>query len=145
MIRRATALDISSIIALLIEMHNNTEIPVAKINSEKLVNRISHAVHRGVVFVAIESNMIKGSIGGVVSSDWWSNEEHLGDLWYYVTPSARKSTIAHDLVKSFMNHAKENMLPVKLGHVYSGDKERKDEFFKRLGLVKAGSLFLEVA
>ena len=35
-------------------------------------------------------------------------------------------------------------LKIKLGHVFSGDIERKDKFFERLGLTKAGSLFVEI-
>jgi hypothetical protein len=30
-----------------------------------------------------------------------------------------------------------------LGHVYSGDIDRKDNFYERLGLCKVGSLFTE--
>ncbi len=33
---------------------------------------------------------------------------------------------------------------VKLVRYYSGDIERKDKFFDRLGFVKAGSLYTEV-
>ena len=47
------------------------------------------------------------------------------------------------LVKNFIKLAKEAKLTVRLGHVFSGDVERKDKFFERLGLIKAGSVYVE--
>ena len=142
-VRRAGPLDISAIIALLMEMHKNTEIPVSPISSEKLVAKISEAIHRGIVFVAIdEKNKISGSIGGTIGTDWWSEERHLSDMWFYVSEASRKTRVAYELVKNFISVAKEAKVPVRLGHVYSGDMDRKDNFFERLGLVKAGSLFV---
>jgi N-acetylglutamate synthase-like GNAT family acetyltransferase len=145
-IRRAGVLDISAIIALLIEMHNGTDVPASKIHSEKMVNKITETIHRGIGFVSLnDKNVIEGSIGGLVASDWWSDEKYLGDLWFYVTPEARKSNAAFELVRNFKRIGKEAKIPVRLGHVFSKDLERKDKFFERLGLQKAGSVFLEVA
>ena len=145
-IRRAGVLDISAIIALLIEMHNGTDVPASKIHSEKMVNKITETIHRGIGFVSLnDNNVIEGSIGGLVASDWWSDEKYLGDLWFYVTPEARKSNAAFELVRNFKRVGKEAGVPVRLGHVFSKDLERKDKFFERLGLQKAGSVFLEVA
>jgi hypothetical protein len=42
-----------------------------------------------------------------------------------------------------MKIGKDANVKVKLGHVYSGDGERKDKFYERLGLVKVGSLYTE--
>ena len=81
----------------------------------------------------------------MVASDWWSEEKHLGDLWFYVTPEARKSNAAFELVREFKKVGQKADIPVRLGHVFSKDLERKDKFFQRLGLQKAGSVFLEVA
>jgi N-acetylglutamate synthase-like GNAT family acetyltransferase len=143
-IRRATPLDISAILALLGEMHQNTEVPTSPINSERLVNKVSEAIHRGIVFVAMDDeNLIRASIGGIAGSDWWSDQRHLGDLWFYVTPASRKSDAAYKLIKSFITAGKEAKIPVRLGHIFSGDLERKDKFFARLGMTKAGSVFVE--
>jgi hypothetical protein len=85
--RRANLFDVSALTAMLIEMHNNAEVELTKVNTEKLVNKINEALHRGVVLVALKDNKIVGSIGGLVVSDWWSDEKHLSDLWFYVSPS----------------------------------------------------------
>ena len=141
--RRANLFDVSAITAMLVEMHNNAEIKLTKLNTEKLVNKINEALHKGIIFVVHDKNNIVGSMGGVIVSDWWSDETHLSDLWFYVSPTSRKSNAAMLLVKNFIKLSKEAKLTVRLGHVFSGDVERKDKFFERLGLIKAGSVYVE--
>jgi len=128
---------------MLIEMHNGAEIKLTSVNTEKLVNKINEALHQGVILIAQKDDKVVGSIGGVIVSDWWSDEKHLSDLWFYVSPSCRKSKAAVLLSKGFIKIAKEAKLPVRLGHVFSGDVDRKDKFFERLGMNKAGSLYVE--
>jgi|TARA_R110000782_G_scaffold5657_2_gene19558 hypothetical protein len=141
--RRANLFDVSAITAMLIEMHNGAEIKLTSVNTEKLVNKINEALHQGVILIAQKDDKVVGSIGGMIVSDWWSDEKHLSDLWFYVSPSCRKSKAALLLSKGFIKIAKEAKLPVRLGHVFSGDVDRKDKFFERLGMNKAGSLYVE--
>jgi hypothetical protein len=143
-IRRATPMDVSALYILLDKMHKETVMSVAPINPEKLIGAINTAIHRGVVLLAEVKNKIVGSIGGLASSEWWSDQMHLSDMWFYVLPDSRNSSAAIKLVKSFIKIGNEASMKIKLGHVYSGDFERKDKFFGRLGLVKAGSLYTEV-
>ena len=142
-IRRAEQTDVSELYNMLTDMHSQTVMPVSPMKKDKVMNMIILAITRGVVYVATEKNKILGSIGGMSTSDWWSTDEYLGDLWFYVFPEHRKSNIAIKLVKTFINYGKEVKLKIKLGSVYSGDLRRKDNFFNRLGFVKAGSLYLE--
>ena len=144
MIRKATVLDISSIIYMLDTMHKETEINVSTINSFKLVNKVNEILHTGIVLVAIENNKLLGSIGGTISTDWWSEEKHLSDLWFYVYKEARKSNIEKNLIVDFLKIGKEAKMKIRLGHIFSGDVDRKDKFYERLGLVKAGSTYVEV-
>ena len=142
-IRRAEQTDVSELYDMLTDMHSQTVLPVSPMKKDKVMNMIILAITRGVVYVATEKNKILGSIGGMSTSDWWSTDEYLGDLWFYVFPEHRKSNIAIKLVKTCINYGKEVKLKIKLGSVYSGDLRRKDNFFNRLGFVKAGSLYLE--
>ena len=142
-IRRAEQTDVSELYDMLTDMHSQTVLPVSPMKKDKVMNMIILAITRGVVYVATEKNKILGSIGGMSTSDWWSADEYLADLWFYVFPEHRKSNIAIKLVKTFINYGKEVKLKIKLGSVYSGDLRRKDNFFNRLGFVKAGSLYLE--
>jgi hypothetical protein len=111
----------------------------------KVLHMIKHMVDKGIVLVAEKEGKIIGSQAGNLSSDWWSEEKFLSDVWFFVHPNNRKSRAAIKLVKCFIKIGKELKVKVKLGHVYSGDMDRKDNFFNRLGFVKAGSLFTEVS
>ena len=144
MIRKANVLDISGLIYMLNTMHKETELNVPTINSFKLVNKVNEVLHSGIILVAVEENKLLGSIGGMVSTDWWGDEKHLSDLWYYVYPDQRKSDVAKNLITDFIKIGKEAKMKIRLGHIFSGDLERKDKFYERLGLVKAGSTYVEV-
>tara|TARA_R110000851_G_scaffold192660_1_gene343404 strand:- start:792 stop:1235 length:444 start_codon:yes stop_codon:yes gene_type:complete len=145
-IRWASPFDISSIAALIVVMHKEAEFELATMNSEKLMSQINELVHRGIVLVAVEDGRVVGTIGGRQGLDWWSDEKYFGDLWFYVLKEARSSRTAISLVKRFVKEIK-NLSPdikIRLGHVFSGDCDRKDKFFERLGFKKAGSVFMEV-
>ncbi len=143
-IRRASPFDITAILGMLLEMHQGTELETPKINSEKMVAKVNEVIHRGVVFVALdEKNNLIGSVGGMVGQDWWSEEKFLADNWFYVSPDHRKTPAALNLIKNFIKSANDAKLPVRLGHIFSGDLERKDKFFEKLGMTKAGSVFVE--
>jgi len=142
-VRRAFATDISALYAMLREMHSNTELEVSPIDDYKLLNKINEVVHKGLVLVSYEGNEITGSIAGIRISDWWSSEPILSDIWFYVSPLHRKSRSALMLIKAFIKIAKDAKVKIRLGHIYSGDIERKDKFYEKLGLVKAGSTYVE--
>ncbi len=143
MIRRANVLDTSALIFMLNQMHKETEVEVPKINTHKLINKINDLLHRGLVLVAVKDNKIVGSIAGMEVTDWWSDEKYISDTWFYVYPNERKSNFAKNLCIDFIKIAKEAKLKVRLGHIFSGDLERKDNFYSKLGLVKIGSTYME--
>ncbi len=143
MIRKATALDISALVLMLDTMHKETEIDVPKINMVKLVDKINQLIHTGLVLVSVKDNKIQGSIAGLISQDWWSDEKYIADAWYYVFKDQRKTDVAKKLLQDYIKISKDAKLKIRLGHIFSGDLERKDNLFKRLGFVKAGSIFVE--
>jgi hypothetical protein len=143
MIRRANVLDISAIIFMLNSMHKETIVDVPKIHTHKLVNKVNELLHTGIVLVEVNNNKIVGSIAGMKVTDWWSDESYIADAWFYVFPEERKSSIAKNLCKDFIKIAKEAKLKVRLGHIFSGDIDRKDKFYEKLDLVKVGSTYME--
>ena len=143
MIRQATVADISALAIMLDTMHKETEIKVPKINTLKLINKINELVHSGLVLVSIKDNKIQGSIAGQMCADWWSEEKYIGDAWFYVFKNERKTDVAKKLIQAYIKTAKDAKIKIRLGHIFSGDLERKDNFFKRLGFIKAGSTFVE--
>ena len=143
MMRLATVEDLSELYIMLHVMHSETVSNTSPICSEKLTNALSNALHRGVVIIAEVDGKIAGAIGGMETSDWWSEEKYLADLFYFVYKEHRKSRIAVNLIKNFMEVGRDAEIKVKLGHVYGFDKDRKDNFYERLGLSKVGSLYME--
>ena len=143
MIRKATVLDISALILMLDTMHKETEVELPKINIVKLVDKVNQLIHTGLVLVSIKDNKIQGSIGGLISQDWWSDEKFIADAWFYVFKDQRKSDVAKSLLADYIKKAKDAKLKIRLGHIFSGDLERKDKLFTRMGFIKAGSVFVE--
>ena len=84
MIRLATVEDLSGIYMMLNVMHSETINSTSSIDSEKLTSAISNALHRGVVLVFDVDGKIAGSIAGLETSDWWSSEKYLADMWFFV-------------------------------------------------------------
>ena len=100
-------------------MHSGTVDGTSPVDSEKLTAAINNTLHKGIVIVFEVDGKIAGSIAGLETSDWWSNDKYLADMWFFVYKEHRKSNIAVKLVKSFMQVAKKSKFKVKLGHVYS--------------------------
>lgn len=143
MIRVGTVEDLSELYVMLHVMHSETANKVSPIDSEKLTAAINNVIHSGVVLIYEIDGKIAGSIALLESSDWWSNEKFVGDLWFFVYKEHRTSKAAITLAKNAMKVTKGLNVKIKMGHVYTGDHQRKDKFFKRLGLNKVGSLYTE--
>ena len=142
--RRANVLDISGIIWLLSKMHEEGGKELSTANWTKVSYAILQSISSGVVWLAEKDSEIVGSIGGYATSDWYSDDKYLGDLWCYVEPNSRNSSAAKDLISKFRNDAKEANLFVKLGPVFNGkDTERKENFYSKLGLKRLGAVYSE--
>ena len=135
-IRKATIFDFSPICGLLHRMHKEVDFCISEISPAKFSSVILHAINQGTVVVAIKDGHLIGSIGGGYASEWWSEEIILGDVWFYVEPESRSTKAAKELIKEFMELG--DGMKIKLGHMYGADQERKNNFYERLGLRKAG-------
>ena len=71
-----------------------------------------------------------------------NNTIHSGVVLVAVDEGRRAAIL---LIKKFVSEIRSGFPghKIRLGHVFSGDIARKDKFFERLGLTKAGSLFME--
>ena len=140
-IRRASIFDCSQIYAMLCKMHEEAEFELGAIDSKKLSEAVASIMNNGVVFLAVEDGQAIGSIGGTYTSEWWSEEIIFGDLWFYVYKDKRSTAAGIGLIKKFIEAGKG--MKIKLGHIYNGDLDRKDKFYERLGLQKAGSTYVK--
>lgn len=142
-LRIATPSDATELIDMIVTMHTEAKFPIPPLDMDKVSGAISKAIQTGIVLVATKDKKIIGSIGGIVAEDWFSKNKVLGDLWFYVNKEERSSNTAVFLIKHFISAAKKAKLTVRLGHVYFGDLERKDKFYKKLGLTLIGQTYSE--
>ena len=104
MMRLATVEDLSELYVMLHVMHSETIDSTSPIDSEKLTAAIATALHRGVVVVYEVDGAIAGSIGGMETSDWWSSDVYLADMFFFVYKEHRQSKIATRLIKGFLKN-----------------------------------------
>tara|TARA_R110000796_G_scaffold196947_1_gene313326 strand:+ start:229 stop:618 length:390 start_codon:yes stop_codon:yes gene_type:complete len=128
---------------MLMVMHSETVDGTSPVAPEKLTVVIKNIFKSGIIIIAEADGKIIGSISGVESSDWWSNELYLADVWFFVYKEYRKSRAALKLIKSFIEVGQISEAKVRLGHSNSGDIDRKDKFYDRLGMTKVGSIYME--
>jgi hypothetical protein len=77
-IRRAVPEDVSELHKMLIDMYSRIEIPASPLSENKILAVIKATMEKGIVIVAEVEGKIIGSLGGVASCDWWSDEKTLG-------------------------------------------------------------------
>ena len=139
-VHNATLLDISSILDLLSDMHQEAELD--NVNWIKVTHIVTDCIANGLVFLAVtDEGDLAGSIGGAVSTEWNADTPLLGDYWFFVRPEHRASPAAFKLVKAWKEVAKKNDLEIKMGHVLGSDMDRKDQMFEKLGFEKLGSMY----
>jgi N-acetylglutamate synthase-like GNAT family acetyltransferase len=138
MIRYATQADIDSLCALILRMsHEQALFPYC---SDKANRAIARVVDLGRVLVAEHKGVIVGSIGfEICDGTWYAAQPFIADLWTYVAPEHRRSTIALGLLRAFKTDARERCLPVLTGVVgrsLSGSRLYGRDF------TRCGELFL---
>ena len=142
-IRSANLLDTSALILMIMKMHTESKVDIPPLNVSKVSDAVTNAIKNGLVYVALEEENLIGSIGGIVSTDWFSEEKILGDLWFYVDDKHRSSNTAVRLIKQFISAGKKAKIKIRLGHIYFGDIKRKYDFYNRLGFNLIGQIYSE--
>ena len=138
-IRHATLLDTSSLLVMLNTMHQEPEHELDQVDWVKVTHTVVECIGKNFVLIAeTDEAQFAGSIGGAISTEWYSSTPLLGDYWYYVLPEHRASPAAFQLMKQY---EKLTELNVKVGHVMGEDIDRKDNMFEKLGFFKSGSLY----
>lgn len=142
-VRPANLIDISALLVLLHQMHEQHDLPPA--NWHKVSSVILDNIRSGVVLIAqTDEGEMMGSIGGKPSQDWFTENWHLGDHWFFVRPEHRKSPAAFKLLKAFRKAGQEMNIPVKVAHVLADSVDRMDKFYGKLGFQRSGTLFTEI-
>lgn len=91
--------------------------------------------------MGIKGDKLCGVLALQEGEHWYSHSKFLGDLAFYVTPSARASRIASHLLRAAIDYATMRGLPLLMAVVNGEDVERKDKFYQRHGLVRVGGVY----
>ena len=119
--RFATPQDEDQIFALLMLLHS--ENGWFSVNDEKVRDGIKVATRRkgGFIWVidegwiAPERPRVVATLGMLIVSDWWSDDEYLLERWNFVHPKYRKSNYARMLIEQAKWTSDLMKLPVQVG------------------------------
>ena len=117
-----------------------------KIHWGRVSHKINSVLLDGVVFVVRdEDGNIVGSVGLEETDHWWSNENFLGDSWFYVLPKHREITDGEKpsnlLLKTAMAYAKEKNKPIVMGIYNITSIEKAEKLFFKNGFHKIGGTY----
>lgn len=98
-VRFATPDDEGEIFGLLLMLH--AENAFYGLNPDKVLEGIRWATRRkgGMIFVIEEGKRIVASLGLLIMTDWYSDDEYLSERWNFVHPEYRKSDYARKLLE----------------------------------------------
>lgn len=143
-VRRAEPRDAGAVVSLLLKMHAETAVPLSPPNEFKIHRAVIDTIEHGIALVAVDGRRLIGSIGGVAHADWWSTETRVFELWWYVRPEHRATTGAGlALYRGFKKAAGDIPVRMDLFNVGGGDPEKVNRMCVKLGLVRAGSVYVE--
>jgi hypothetical protein len=98
-VRLATPVDEPAIFELLLMLH--AEMGFFSLNKDKVAAGIRWATegHGGMIFCIDEDNRVVASLGMLITSDWYSDDEYLLERWNYVHPNYRRSDYARRMLE----------------------------------------------
>jgi GNAT superfamily N-acetyltransferase len=127
--RLGTADDAEAVLQLLRVMH--AEIGLASMNEEKVRQKIRDVIERGFLCLALSDGRPVGTCALEFSQMWYSDDFHLAETWFFVSPDHRQSRHAARLMRFANELARQLALPVFMGVVSTKETERKCAFFGR--------------
>ena len=116
--------------------------PTKEHNAEKAIDQLSLCASQGLNFIAKEEGKIVGCMVLCYDQLWFSNENFLVDIAYYIEEKHRKSSLAIKLLNTAKKKANELGLPLHISVTYGTDVERKEKFFLPQGFEKIGGNYL---
>ena len=114
-VRFATPADEDQIFALLMLLHS--ENGMFGVNDDKVREGIKIATRRkgGFIWVIDEGGRVVATMGMLIVSDWYSDDEYLLERWNFVHPKYRKSNYARMLIEQAKWTSNLMKLPVQVG------------------------------
>jgi GNAT superfamily N-acetyltransferase len=142
MVRIATKEDEPEILRLLEMMHS--EGGMLPLNIDRAREMFARAFNRtgGILGVIGEKNDIKAMICLYISQYWYTNENHLEEIFNYVRPDHRKTGYAKSLIVFAKDCADKIKIPLVIGVLTNQHMEAKVRLYRRVLGTPAGAFFV---
>lgn len=141
-VRKATPEDVEPMMVLLREMH--AENGLAPLDGERVRQVLARGLvgHRAIIGVIRGKGVIEASIGLYVGNWWYSQHEHVEDLWAFVSEPYRKSEHAKSLLQ-WAKHASTLLeRPLLMGVLSNERTAAKIKLYERQLGPAVGALFV---
>ena len=144
-VRIATKTDEDEIIRLLHLMH--AEGGLLPLNEARARETFNHAFERkgGMIGVIGEPGDIKAMIYLLISRFWYTDENHLEELFNFVRPDLRKSDYARQLIEFAKATSEQIGIPLVIGVLTNTRMEGKVRLYRRILGIPAGAFFVHNA
>ena len=120
-------------------MHSESK--MGSVNKSKVLEKILHVFHNGIIIVTETNEEISGTMGLLPFDFWWSDDKALGDQWLFVSKKYRSTRSFQTLISSARKISHEAKLPLLLANFGKVAEERKSKLYGRLG-VKMGTTIM---
>lgn len=113
-----------------------------KADPEKAITEIAEAVAGGVVLVKRNKDnprILDGVFGLSFSSTWFSTDQYLAGLIFYVNEDKRSYRLAREFLETAKEYAIINNVPIVFDVFSQKDADTKKALFKRSGFKDYGS------
>ena len=141
-VRFATRADEADLLKMCHELHD--ENALFDMDDECVQNTLNHAFNRqgGLIGVIDGPSGIEASCYLLITTIWYTKQNHVEELWNFVRPPFRKSDHATTLI-DWAKYCREQMsLPLMIGILSNHRTEAKVRLYRRKLGVPSGAFFV---
>ena len=146
MIRKAVNQDVSKIVDLCKEAHEESKITTAPLDPKTLRTNVQICVLSAehLVMVVEVDDKIEGMIIGVTHQLWYSRKKQATDLFFYTSIRIRGDGLGAKLMRRFIGWAKENpgVKEIMLGVSSGIETDRTKTMYERMGAIRIGENYV---
>ena len=105
---------------------------------EKVTKTLSGLIEKKTLLVYVNNDVVIGILGLIIDSMWWSDEEMMLDVLFYIKEEFRSYKAFTRMLSVAEEFAKINGLPLSLLFFTTKDTERKFKMLKKRGYKSVG-------
>lgn len=141
-VRLGTFSDEEEVMQLCRELHKENALLGMNENKVREVMRGAFAQKMGIIGLIGEPGKLEAAIYLTFGKFWYSDSDHLEELFNYVRPAYRRSTNAKDLIQFAKKCAEDVGLPLVIGVLSNERTEAKVKLYERQLKKPAGAFFI---